>query len=104
MKTYLAAHDDFVACLNSAGKPSVMEVEQHLRELALCAANRGMSEIHWTFVVDGLIAYVNRHWPGDIMLSSAVARGFDFAAQWETIRTEAKYVGKEACEAIRQLG
>ena len=67
MRPYLAAHDEFVAWLEKI------------------AAARGMSSTHWAFVVDGLVAYVNRRRPGDILLSSYIARGFDMAAQWNAL-------------------
>ena len=51
----------------------------------MTAAARGMSSTHWAFVVDGLVAYVNRRRPGDILLSSYIARGFDMAAQWSAL-------------------
>ena len=93
MQAYLAAHDEFVAWLDSIrDEPSPVEVETRLRMLAATAAARGMTSTHWTFVVDGLVAYVNRQRPGDILLSSNVARGFDLASQWPDIQTAARDV------------
>jgi hypothetical protein len=90
VQAYLAAHDDFVAWLNSIdADPSAAEVEDRLRALALTAAARGMSSTHWAFVVDGLVAYVSRIRPGDILLSSCVARGFDYSASWTGFTAEA---------------
>jgi len=87
MQAYLAAHDDFVAWLDALeGAPSPAEVEERLRALALTAAARGMSSTHWSFVVDGLVAYANRRRPGDILLSSNIARGFDFASRWSELQ------------------
>jgi len=90
MQAYLAAHDDFVAWIDALGEaPRSGEVAERLRALALTAAARGMTSTHWTFVVDGLLAYVNRHRPGDILLSSNIARGFDLASQWPEMQAEA---------------
>jgi hypothetical protein len=87
MQNYLAAHDEFIAWLDGLqGTPTTSEVDGHLMALALCAAARGMTETHWIFVVDGLIAHVNRMAPGNIFLSSAIARGFDLATGWDNIR------------------
>ena len=67
VQTYLAAHDEFVAWLdNLEVSPTAAEVDGRLMALALCAADRGMTETHWTFVVDGPIAHVNRMAPGNI--------------------------------------
>jgi hypothetical protein len=90
MQAYLAAHDAFVAWLDSIDTdPTAAEVEEHLRGLALTAAARGMTSTHWAFVIDGLVAYVNRIRPGDILLSSYIARGFDYSADWSTIKAQA---------------
>jgi len=90
MQTYLAAHDAFVAWLDSLdAAPSPADVERQLWALALQAADRGMTSTHWTFVVDGLVAYANRHAPGDMLLSSYVARGFDLCSRWSAVRTAA---------------
>ena len=87
VQTYLAAHDEFVAWLdNLEVSPTAAEVDGRLMALALCAADRGMTETHWTFVVDGLIAHVNRMAPGNILLSSSIARGFDLATGWDDVR------------------
>jgi len=91
MLTYLAAHDEFVAWLAAQQEaPAMSEVDERLRALAKCAAERGMTATHWTFVVDGLVAHVYRQHPGNILLSSYVARGFDLSAQWNTILASAR--------------
>lgn len=90
MQTYLTAHDALVAWLDSLdAAPAPAEVERQLWSLALQAADRGMTSTHWTFVVDGLVAYVNRRAPGDVLLSSYVARGFDLCSRWNAVRTAA---------------
>ena len=90
MQSYLAAHDALVAWLDSLdAAPSPADVERQLWALALQAADRGMTSTHWTFVVDGLVAYANRHAPGDMLLSSYVARGFDLCSRWSAVRTAA---------------
>ena len=97
MQAYLAAHDEFVRWLDSlAAAPTAAEVEQHLRALALCAADRGMTSTHWTFVVDGLVAYVHRRLPADALLPGYVARGFDFCSRWHEIQQEVKPPRKRA--------
>lgn len=91
MQAYLAAHDDFVTWLDSfESEPSAAEIQDRLWSLAVAAAARGMDSTHWTFVVDGLVAYVNRRYPGDILRSNNVARGFDLASRWEDARVEAR--------------
>ncbi len=91
MQAYLAAHDEFVAWLNSLEEePPPSEVDERLRALALTAAARGMSSTHWTFVVDGLVAYANRRFPGDILISSNLARGFDLASRWPEMQARAR--------------
>ena len=91
MQAYLAAHDEFIAWLDSLeGEPSAADLSDRLWNLAVAAATRGMGSTHWTFVVDGLVAYVNRRFPGDILLSSNVARGFDLASRWEEVREGAR--------------
>lgn len=91
MHAYLAAHDDFVTWLDTITEaPPSSDVEHRLWALAVTAAARGMSSTHWTFVVDGLVAYCNRLRPGDILLSSNVARGFDLAARWKDVQLEAE--------------
>jgi len=98
MQAYLAAHDDFVAWLNKTPEaPTAAEVDRRLLELALCGAQRGMTEVHWTFVVDGLVAYVNRRWPGNVLLSSSVARGFDLSARWDIVRRAADLTNEDVC-------
>jgi hypothetical protein len=90
MKAYLAAHDEFVdwlGALKEAPQPS--EVDNRLQSLAVIAAARGMTSTHWTFVVDGLVAYANRVRPGDILLSSYIARGFDLVGRWREVEIEA---------------
>jgi len=90
MRAYLAAHDDFAAWIDALDKaPSPADVEERLWHLAITAAQRGMSRTHWTFVVDGFVAYVNRARPGDILLSSYIARGFDLSARWQDVERAA---------------
>lgn len=90
MQAYLAAHDDFVTWLDSIDQaPASSEVAERLLALAVTAAARGMTSTHWTFVVDGLVAYVNRKRPGDILLASNIARGFDLASRWSEVHAEA---------------
>lgn len=87
MQAYLAAHDSFVAWLDSlTASPDAAEVDKRLWTLALCAADRGMTSVHWTFVVDGLVAHVNRKYPEDFLLASNVARGFDLSTQWDNVK------------------
>ena len=88
MKPYLEAHDAFVKWLNGTAEcePTAAEVDRELRTLAICAADRGMSAIHWTFVVDGLIAHAKRECPKNHFLPDYVARGFDLGRRWEDIR------------------
>lgn len=91
MQAYLAAHDDFVAWIDALeATPSPAEIEERLRALALTAAARGMGSTHWTFVVDGLVAYANRRRPGDILLSSNIARGFDLASRWAEMQAASR--------------
>jgi RNA-binding protein YlmH len=90
MKPYLGAHDQFVdwlGALQEAPQPS--EIDNRLQSLAVTAAASGMTSTHRTFVVDGLVAHVNRIRPGDILLSSYVARGFDLVGRWREIEIEA---------------
>ena len=84
MKRYLEAHEAFVSWLDGAAEcePTADEVEQQLWLLALCAADRGMSDAHWSFVVDGLIAHAKRRCPANAVLPSYVARGFDLSKRW----------------------
>lgn len=96
MQAYLAAHDEFAAWLDAIDEiPSSAEVDERLWHLAVTAAQRGMSSTHWTFVVDGFVAYVNRARPGDILLSSYVARGFDLASRWQDVEREARTVAAD---------
>jgi hypothetical protein len=98
MQIYLEAHDQFVAWLEQAAGPlTAAEIDERLRTLALCAAQRGMTAIHWTFVVDGLVAYVNRRWPDNALLPGYVARGFDLSAQWDNVRQVAAQSTVDAC-------
>ena len=88
MKTYLEAHDAFVNWLNGAAEcePTAAEVEKALFRLAKCAADRGMTDVHWMFVVDGLIAHAKRQCPENPELPNYVARGFDFSTNWPAIK------------------
>lgn len=90
MKPYLEAHDAFVEWLDGAAEcePTAAEVERALFGLAKCAADRGMTDLHWTFVVDGLIAHAKRRCPENSELPAYVARGFDFSTSWPVLRTE----------------
>jgi len=99
MLSWLAAHDSFIAWLDSLeAAPAPADVERQLWALALQAADRGMTSTHWTFVVDGLVAYVNRHAPGDVLLSSYVARGFDLCSRWAAVRATAASRHSDVCE------
>jgi hypothetical protein len=84
---YLAAHKGFVEWLDDLqSDPDAQELERRLRSLAMVAAARGMTSTHWTFVIDGLIAHANRSRPGDVLLSSCIARGFDYSQVWDELR------------------
>jgi len=88
VQPYLAAHQEFVTWLDELqSTPDPGEIERRVRSLAIVAAQRGMTGTHWVFVVDGLIAYVNRKHPGELLLSSYVARGFDYSAVWDQLRS-----------------
>jgi len=87
MQHYMSAHKTFVDWLGAQdADPVPAEVERRLRSLAMVAAGRGMTRVHWTFVVDGLIAHVNRSRPGDVLLSSYVARGFEYFRIWDELQ------------------
>lgn len=102
MKAYLAAHDEFVAWLKGLqATPALGDVENRLWIFATIAAARGMTKTHWTFVVDGLIAHANRVRPGDILLSSYLARGFDLVGRWNEVESEAT-LGDPALEDKRE--
>ena len=92
MKEYLEAHDAFVAWLNGAAEcePTAAEVEKALLGLARCAANRGMTDVHWMFVVDGLIAHAKRRCPKNSQLPDYVARGIDLSKDWSGIKAAAQ--------------
>jgi hypothetical protein len=92
VKPYLEAHDAFIAWLQDVAEcePTAAEVEQQLLSLALRAAARGMSDIHWTFVVDGLIAHAKRRCPDNALLPEYIARGFDLSNQWSRISATAR--------------
>jgi hypothetical protein len=47
-----------------------------------------MSDLHWTFIVDGLIAHAKRHCPENDELPSYVARGLDFTANWAELKSQ----------------
>lgn len=91
MKPYLEAHDAFVEWLDGASEcePTAAEVERAMFGLAKCAAERGMSEVHWTFVVDGLIAHAKRRCPENPDLPDYVARGLDFSSRWADVKAQA---------------
>ena len=104
MQAYLAAHDAFVAWLEGLEEsPSANDIDRALWALALKAADRGMTETHWTFVVDGLIAYVNRRAPGNILLSSQIARGFELSSRWQTVKLALMRSMLDLC-AARSIG
>jgi hypothetical protein len=92
MKPYLEAHDAFVEWLDGAAEcePTAAEVERALFGLAKCAADRGMTDLHWTFVVDGLIAHAKRRCPENSELPKYVARGFDLSASWAALKENAE--------------
>ena len=90
MQTYLAAHDDFVAWLDSMGDaPSPTEVDDRLWKLALTAAARGMGSTHWTFVIDGLATYAKRRHPANMLLVGYIHRGFDLCSRWRDVQMKA---------------
>ncbi len=104
MQAYLAAHDAFVAWLEELeGAPPPHELDQHLWALALKAAERGMTETHWTFVVDGLIAYVKRHSPRNAVLCGELARGFELSSKWMTVKLALVRSMLDLC-TLRSLG
>ncbi len=104
MQAFLAAHDAFVAWLEGLdASPSADEMDRALWGLALKAADRGMTETHWTFVVDGLVAYVNRRAPGNLALSSQLARGFELASKWQAVRVALVRSMLDIC-ALRSMG
>jgi hypothetical protein len=88
LKPYLEAHDAFVAWLDGDAHcdPSAADVARELRLLALCAADRGMSEVHWSFGVDGLIAHAKIRCPSNAILPDYISRGFDLSNQWAALR------------------
>ena len=90
MKPFLQAHEAFVEWLDGAAdcEPTAADVERALFGLARVAAERGMSDFHWKFVVDGLIAHAKRRCPENDELSSYVARGLDFSANWTTLKSQ----------------
>jgi hypothetical protein len=86
VQDYLAAHHHFVEWLDGLrDAPDPRELERRLRSVAMVAAARGMTGTHWTFVVDGLVAYVNKRYPGDLLLSSYVSKGFDYSNIWDEL-------------------
>ncbi len=95
MQRYMEAHEAFVNWLDGeAGcQPTPAEMERALLDLAKCAAHRGMSDVHWTFVVDGLVAHARRRCPGNPELSRSVARGFDLSLNWQAAKSAAHQTG-----------
>ena len=90
MQAYLAAHDALVAWLDKLDMtPPPEEVERRLHALALTAAQRGMTSTHWTFVIDGLVAYVTRAPVRDALVAGYIARGFDLCSRWRELQAEA---------------
>ena len=91
MQAYLSAHDAFVAWLDKLDRtPPPEEIERRLRALALAAAERGMTSTHWTFVIDGLIAYVDRTPLRDVLVASYIARGLDLCSRWKELQAESR--------------
>ena len=89
MQAYISAHDAFVAWLDKLdAPPPPEEVERRLHALALRAAQRGMTSTHWTFVIDGLVAYVSRLPRHDALVASYIARGFDLCSRWKELEAE----------------
>ena len=90
MKPYLEAHDAFIQWLDGAAEcePTAAEVERALLGLAKIAAERGMSDLHWTFVIDGLVAHAKRRCPQNSDLPDYVARGLDLSGNWAAIRAQ----------------
>jgi hypothetical protein len=104
MQAYLAAHDAFVSWLEALdAAPTAAEVDRRLWTLALEAADRGMTETHWIFVVDGLVAYANRRAPGNILLSSYLARGFELSSKWAAVKLALMRSMLDLC-ALRSIG
>ena len=89
MLPYLEAHDAFVEWLQQHCDATAAEVERAILALAKCAAHRGMSDAHWTFVVDGLIAHAKRRCPQNAELPALIERGFELSANWPTIKNQA---------------
>lgn len=96
MQSYLDAHAAFVNWLNGAAEcePTAEQVEKAMFDLAARAASRGMTEAHWTFVVDGLIAHARRRCPQNSKLPDFVARGFDFSTRWPSVRAAVPHSGE----------
>jgi len=90
MKPYLEAHEAFVEWLDGAAEcePTAAEVERALFGLARVAAARGMTDLHWTFVIDGLVAHAKRRCPENHELPNYVARGLDLSGSWSDLRTQ----------------
>jgi len=88
MQPYLEAHDAFIEWLNGAAEcePSAADVERALFGLARIAAARGMSDFHWIFVIDGLVAHAKRRCPENSDLPNYVARGLDFSTNWSALK------------------
>lgn len=88
MKRFLEAQDAFVGWLDgdAACDPTPGEVEHKLRSLAGCAVERGMSDLHWIFIVDGLVAHAKRRCPDNALLPGYIGRGNDLSSQWAAIK------------------
>ena len=104
MIPYLEAHAAFVKWLDGAAEcePTAAEVERALLGLAKCAADRGMTDAHWMFVVDGLIAHAKRRCPENKELPDFVARAFAFSANWPSIKAAAEALRYEQSDGSRQ--
>ncbi|HSX61806.1 MAG TPA: hypothetical protein VLF18_16565 [Tahibacter sp.] len=88
MHTYLEAPAAFVNWLDGAAEcaPTAEQVEHAMFALAARAASRGMTDEHWLFVVDGLIAHAKRRCPQNEALPNFVARGIGFSSRWPSIQ------------------
>jgi hypothetical protein len=91
LKPYLEAQDAFIEWLDGDANcdPTAAEVERALFGLAKCAADRGMSDVHWMFVMDGLVAHAKRRCPDNIVLPGYVARSVDFSVIGPSVKAAA---------------
>jgi len=104
MQAYLAAHDAFVAWLDKLDMtPPPEEIERRLHALALTAARRGMTSTHWTFVIDGLVAYVSRLPLRDALVAGYIARGFDLCSRWRELQAEVAQLAPMPAEPLEKV-